>query len=71
MSGFAPITTYGYQMDLRSVSTGQTGTLFILDKKTDAAGNATVSNRADIESDLYEVQARMDEYSSGWVLVTC
>lgn len=71
MSDFAPNTTYGYQMDLRLVSTGQTGILFIFDKTTDASGNATVNRRADISSDLYEVKASMDQYNSDWVLVTC
>jgi hypothetical protein len=71
MSGLAADTTYGYHLDLRTVSTGQTGILFQYPKTTDASGNATANNRADITPDLYEVQANMDQYSSSWVLVTC
>ena len=71
MSDFAPNTIYGYQMDLRLVSTGQTGILFIFDKATDVLGNATVNNRADITSGSYEVRAWMDQYSSEWVPVIC
>lgn len=71
MSGLAPNTTYRYQLDLRSVSTSQTGTLFLFDKATDGSGNTTANNRADITNELYEVQASMDTYASDWVLVSC
>ncbi len=71
MSGLAPNTTYSYQMDLRQVSTGQTNPLFIFDQMTDAFGNATVERRADITSQMFEVKASMDQYSSDWVLVVC
>jgi hypothetical protein len=71
MSGFAPDTTYSYRLDLRQVSTGQTGTLFVYFKTTDSFGNATASNRADITAGLYEVKAHMDQYSSEWALLAC
>lgn len=71
MSGFAPGTTYHYQLDVRMVDTGQTDILFKYDKATDGSGNAIATNVADITTDQYEVQAFMDEYASDWVLVSC
>jgi hypothetical protein len=71
MSGLASTTTYAYRLDLRSVTTGQTGVLFQFPKTTDAFGDATTNNRADITSGSFEVKANMDAHSSDWVLVSC
>ncbi len=71
MSGFAPNTTYAYHLDLRHLSTGQTNILFQGNSTTDALGEATEDRRADLTPDFYEVRAYMDDYSSGWTLVSC
>lgn len=40
-------------------------------KTTNSVGIATVDIQADITSGSFEVRARMDDYRSDWVLVSC
>lgn len=40
-------------------------------KTTNSFGIATVDIQADITSGSFEVRARMDDYRSDWVLVSC
>ncbi len=71
MGGFAPSTTYQFNLDYRVIATGQTGVLFQSMVTTNSGGNATFSHQVDGAEGTVQVRARMNGFSSDFVTIDC